>query len=474
MTKSTISTLILFLLLIFSISFYFLANGSDKGVEVFCLFLLAIALITYFFSSKRSFELRGNTFRPSLFLLFGLVIIGCQNIIDLLLGYMQESNVVFISPKIVDKGFAFAISGIISFLLGYVITTNGLKARPDGDRFVSIKLLNYGAAAFFILFVLSLDSSFFSGEDYIESGIIAKSTTNNSEFVLGVLFASVIIQYSINRKGYMTFRQYIFGFPKLFLVVFFSYLVLRFISGARASVLRNVLLLFFSYSFVCRKQPFKTSTIIVFLIVGVVLFSALSFSRGLVGNSFSERYSYGLEHLKNNGSISPPTQELAHSQICNQLIIKELQEKPNSMSYGGNQLRYFIVLFVPNRILNMIWPMPLERQGSAYFLTVQYLGRNATSGLGTTLWADFFLDFGFIGMLLCMGIVGGLFKKIDMLIFSKDKMYSTFSTVMALSLGSSSLYLSRSAFIPLLRLPLYVFIVLIINRSLFRQKGARA
>ena len=87
---------------------------------------------------------------------------------------------------------------------------------------------------------------------------------------------------------------------------------------------------------------------------------------------------------------------MANSQFCDMVAINLFERRREPHLCGVIQLRYLAVIAMPNRILHKVWPVPVEKQGSAYFLTVKERGRNSEMGLGSTIYTDFYVDFGLV------------------------------------------------------------------------------
>lgn len=466
--------IILVLILVLLICNYYVVNTFDEGNLIFILLLSLVALI-YYFKNDNNDKINKHLFRPSFLLMVGLTIIAYQNTIDLLLGNINEYDSMFITPSLINKVLSFASMALVSLIIGYSFTHKPFNCskykNSTRQNNVSINLLVWLSILLFGFFVLSIDSSFFNGEDYIEGGAINKSNTNTSEFFLNICFSAILIQHAINTvRLKISIREYIINLPKVFIIIFVSYLALRLISGSRAPVLRCILLFLFSYVYATRQQPFKNLILIVLIIIGGGLFSIISFSRGIITNNIMDKYADGMELFEQSNSISPITAELAHSQYCNHVAVNEFSEGQDDILFGAIQARYVASIFIPNRILQQIWPAPVSMHGSAYYLTAKVYGENSTSGMGTTLNADFYIDFGIIGMIFCMMLIGVLYKKMDLTLYLPSYYSPSLLTiVLIVSLGSISLYLSRAPFIPLLRTPLFTFILLAVNRLIIFQ-----
>lgn len=470
MYKFWSNSILLFVIGLF-VFFFKTSYGVEENTIITIYILSAVVLFLFYKDKQRSFQGKLKLLHPSLLLILGMLIIAYQNSIDLLLGNYDANYSFFLHQNLISPGVAYASIAIASFVFGYTNTSTPLKHSTTNNQ-APLDILVFLSFAFTLLFLTTIDQDFLTGKTYIESGTLDSSHTNNSEILLGICNAAVIIQYALNNVGRkMTFRQFLSRMPKLFLILLMLYLTLRLISGAREPVIRNGLLLIFSYIYICREQPLKNITIIFIAIIASFVLSIISIGRGVITNDISEKYKTGLTIYETRESFSPTTSELAGSQFCDMIAINEFEKKGNEHLHGAIQGRYLAVILMPNRILNQIWPVDTSMQGSAYYITTIERGSKSEVGLGTTLQTDFYVDFGIIGMIICLIVIGIIFKKIDLSLYSNPNLkYSLLATTLIISISAGSFYLSRSAFIPSLKLPLYTFILLYINSLIYNRR----
>ena len=465
-------TLSISLIIIASIFVGIYGYNYDIGRVVVILCLSISALICYGLNVRNISSIKGRILRPSLLLLFGICIIVFQNIIDLLLGNTDIDADVFGDRSLIMMGVAYGSMAMIAYIIGYISTnTVSSKYRRDIEEPMPLKFLTILSIILSLKFLSTIDASFFTGQAYVESGSILESHTNNSEVLLGICNTAILVQHAINNRGNkMSFREYLWRLPKIFLVLFFLYIILALVRGTRFFAIRDLLLLVFSYVYCCRKQPIRNSIAIVLCVIMSFVLSIISFSRAFVTDDLSAKYSLSLEGFENRKSFSPTTLELANSQFCDMVAINLFERRGEPHLCGVIQLRYLAVIAMPNRILHKVWPVPVEKQGSAYFLTVKERGRNSDMGLGSTIYTDFYVDFGLVGMIICMIFVGFLFKKMDLILYSDiSKSYTIFTIVLLIYVSACAFYLSRSALIPTIRMPLYAYILLKINALVCRD-----
>ena len=468
-TVLTIYFLILVLAVLVGI--FINTQGYDVELTVAILIMSSSAILCYAKDTQRYDTIKKKLLRPSLLLLLGMSIIVLQITVDLLIGNLEIDSNVFYHRSVITKGVSFGAIAMVSYILGGMMAQKPFSYTREPER-VPLTFLTIMSIVFAALFVGSLDAAFFTGQAYIDSGDISETHTNNSEVFLNVCNTALIIQYAINQRGKnLNFVQYVWGLPKPFIAIYILYIVLVLIGGARFPALRDLLLLLFAYIYSTHKQPVNNKMVVILMVAASVMFAMISFSRVFVTGDLSAKYNMGMQGLENSKSFSPTTAELAHSQYCDMLAIDLFEKRDVPFLKGAFQARYMAVNIIPNRILQNIWPVTIDKQGSAYYLTAKDMGLDAEIGLGTTIQSDFYMDFGLLGMIICMILVGVLLKKIDLTIYHKtDSSYGVFVILIVVYLSACAFYLSRAPFVPMFRIPMYAYVLIKINALFFRQR----
>ena len=88
-SKTLLPLIILFLIIL---SRFLFGDINDISFCSFSLIVVAIAIIVYFISQQRS-ELKDWWVRPSNILLFGLLVVNLQYILDLCMGYRSDVTI---------------------------------------------------------------------------------------------------------------------------------------------------------------------------------------------------------------------------------------------------------------------------------------------------------------------------------------------------------------------------------------------
>lgn len=461
--------LILYFLYTFSPTVY--NPGFCTGVLV----LVAIAILTTGFHIKRyTPDIHHRVFRPAYLFFIAFFIVNFQVFIDLLVGNLSPDHRVFVGSDNINKGVIFSSISFISLLYGYICTNKGYKTynRIYYFKNSTIKAIAWLSVVLLWLFIKECGlTNLISGNIYKNLGDINLDTTVRSEVILRILFAAEIIMISYklrNNKTALSAINFVRQFPISFIITYSIYIALRLLSGVRSSVISSLLLIAFAYVFANRSTIRNWIAITTACIMAISL-SIIGIARGQIENySITDKYSVAKEIFSDRmTSISPWTKELANSVFCNQVAIDLAKADPAIFRYGFFQLNYILRFFVPGLILDSAHLIPKEDTSSAIFLTISRYGYDATSGLGTTINADFFLDFGIIGMVFCLFGIGVFLKKIDLTIFANSGMgqLSIMAAAIVIIMSANVVYLPRSALLPALRSAIYTIIFLYILSS---------
>ena len=456
--------LILYFLYTFSPTVY--NPGFCTGVLV----LVAIAILTTDLHIKHyTPNLHHRVFRPAYLFFIAFFIVNFQVFIDLLVGNLSPDHRVFVGSDNINKGVIFSSISLISLLYGYICTNKGYKTynRIYYFKNSTIKAIAWLSVVLLWLFIQECGlTNLISGNIYRNLGDISLDTTVRSEVILRILFAAEIIMVSYklrNNKTALSAINFVRQFPIVFTIIYSIYIALRLLSGVRSSVISSLLLIVFAYVFANRRTIRNWIAITAACIMAISL-SIIGIARGLIKDySITDKYSVAKEIFNDRiTSISPWTKELANSVFCNQLSIDLTETDPSTFHYGLFQLNYILRFFIPGFILDSAHLMPKEDVSSAIFLTISRHGYNATAGLGTTINADFFLDFGIIGMAFCLFGIGVFLKKIDLTIFANSGMgqLSIMAAAIVIIMSANVVYLPRGTLLPALRSVTYTIIVL--------------
>ena len=442
---------------------------------------IIFSILVFILSCQQNIIFKDEWIKPSNIFLFSLLIVNFQYVLDVFIG-LKNVETSFLYPDLVADCALLSSVGITSFVISYVTLLNqggirNLIYKPRDNR-APLKYLSLIHCISFLLWIVNIDiQSFLSGAVYMGSHNRA-DTSNYFELLFNMTTYALLVQILVNNNSIRISKinDFIKLIPKFSLIVVCLYLLLRFFSGDRGPLIFTSMTFF--YAFV-KLSNIKIKLLPIFI---AVFFFATSISvLGIIRNfdsnlSYSEKLSTALDAYMNDGrfedseqTLLPLTEELANSFSCNQIAVHELANGA-PLHYGKYQLFHFLnsIPFVPSFLSRTLSIPGPELSSSTYLTEVKY-GKDPPCGLGTTCIADFYLDLDVIGVMIGMVIVGFLFFKIDLIILNKINSSSVFLILFALVYSSKAVYIPRSAFFADVKILIIIYIILLINRYLFKK-----
>lgn len=199
------------------------------------------------------------------------------------------------------------------------------------------------------------------------------------------------------------------------------------------------------------------------VIVGAFSLTLLNVVRNFrnPNETFSERLTRGLDEMGDiteKRTISPFTHELAKSVNCNYIAVYDINNNITTYKYGGYNISELLVA-VPgmNRVFKTFFDIDLYKFNSNEYLTISCFGKNYLFGLGTTALADFYLDFGILGMILGMFLIGFIYKRVDYYI--NNPVSNILLIICLLKFSSMSIYMPRASLSLILCRIFYILII---------------
>lgn len=164
-------------------------------------------------------------------------------------------------------------------------------------------------------------------------------------------------------------------------------------------------------------------------------------------------------------SILPFTEELAGSYNTFTYVVDNIPQK-HPYFYGTMQLRNigYSVPFL-HHILPFIYSKIDYENSTTSYCTYLIQGINSTYGNGASLLADIYLDFGVIGIIIIMMLIGYFVSLLDYSLFFGKSIYSLLISVICFSY---SIYISRSILVT----PIYYIlpsIMIIYFKNFFKK-----
>ena len=445
----------------------------DETIMCITLFMSLLSVLSYIVTINNDKKMRGQYLRTSYVFFIGFLIVFFQKNVDLVLHYINKSDDVFASDSIICSCALFSLIGLSSFVIGSSIAV--LKLKPFKKvqmtsvpiSFISFqKLLFIFFVALYVYFNLSsiLSGSFIYNEEAMAES--AGSLSNYSVVMIQVLIftilsCNVLTYRNVGNKA--TPLSFIRMNGLIFLVPLIIYLSLVFMTGDRGPILTTVLAYTITYIIATQKK-IKFVTLFLAIFIGSTVLSIIGTVRKS-NNLLTVHEMLSYNNQGNEESILPVTKELADSYNTFTYSVAKVPCQ-HDYFYGMMKLRDlgYSVPFL-YRAIPFIYSKNEHENGSTSYCTCLIQGLNRTYGNGSSLLADIYLDFGLIGIIFVMMLLGFLIVYIDNILFHSTSPYWLVTSVACFSY---SIYLSRAT----LTTPLYYIVpalIIIYSKKFFKR-----
>lgn len=452
----------LFLLLLY----YYNFNTYHKERLVLVLTVASVVVFCFAFKKDSRQELSGQYLRVSNLFLLGFIIVHFQFYIDLVLGNFDLGRQdLIVNNNILVKSAVISSIALVCFCLGYLrkLKRNTLKnnpAIPEEGKSINLNGVKALIVAFFIGFVAVTPSSYFKG------GYSSTELSQLSLYFQSFLILSIIGYLILNTRNlflekrkvsnFLVFIRYN-GVFLTFFIAGFCFLVM--VSGDRGPILQIVLSYLGCYCILNRKK-YNIIFIGSVTILAAFVVSFLAYFRHYegTGNLFDMiRHSSELrsDTVSSKLSFSPSTFELSKS--VRTMHASVLYTEKEAHTYGVFQ-GFQLISIIPGvgQLIMPLFGIQSENLKSAYFLTEQL---DADHGLGTTVVADIWLDFGIAGIMLSFYIFGYFLRKIDEYTYSHLSLNIFWYILIAVFL-SKAFYIGRGTILTIFRDVVFGYILL--------------
>lgn len=455
--------------------FYWGDTVYSSGLMRLNLFLACFSVILFFAMRERSEALRGQGLRAIYLLLIGFLVVHFQIYFDVEFGnYGLFGRDYVISRANLNKAVLISLAGLVSLIIGYVMvqSDNAFEVRREKVTLLSKKvplLLGVINLIFFVSFLVTTDESyFFGGYSDVERSYLSLQ----SEYFLFISISATIVAASYIVRSYewnLSVRGFISSVGRLTITVLTLYLALVLASGDRGPFISMAVMLFGAF-FYAKKAKVNWVLLLVCVVFAAVTVTTLGFVREVQEGGFVDRFKEvrgnAIQH-ESDLSVLKPTHELAIS-------VRALHASLLYVDENGYQLG----LMQLNQLLNII-----PGAGSAFREITNTSGANLKSaeiitsymgsdhGLGTTVVADFYLDFSVIGVVVALFLLGFWMRTLDIKV-SAEHAPSLLVWVCVLVFLSKGVYISRSTVLVLFRDIFFIYALIVgINAFLRSATG---
>lgn len=439
---------------------------------------LIISIITFFIYKKKKVN---NWFSPSYLLLLCIIIVSLQTIINVSIGlapfstYMRPTY----EPYICEATYIGFVS-IISYLIGNCVRVKPVQIETAWRTDYMLTPWLILMTIFFALFVRHIDlASFISGRAYVGSGGYNRTMETSAYYeqlleVSLVIVTAIVTYRNLGKSDKISFRTFFNSYPIVFWIVLMLYVSLRMLSGDRGPVMQSICLLFFSY-LMCSKRRFNLITVVGLIIAAAMFTTLLGIARGGdLNQSFLERVENASLDLEEKTSVLSATQELANSVNTEFIALKASDDSGFEYSYGKYTF-YALIGSIPGSsyVLSKVFNVNLRETMSSEFVTIYHFGSQYNYGLGTSPMAEYYLEFGIVGVIVGFIFLGWLFNHLDLLVIKANARTPIWLILITLKLSSGFMSIPRSSVPSWISKAIYALIIFWVINSVFRLIHSR-
>lgn len=433
----------------------------NKSYQWSMLTLTIVTTVSYFYIRKLEFkEMYWIGIIPTFIL--GYIVVFYQMSILELFGYSVSHmyfNFIWANKTIINHSLGVATLGLLSFYLGTIFVNSSIKskkfyAKNKKVSTTSVAFLLVLAYVFYVLFFLTAGS--------YSSGVYASEDGSGSSVYFYKLFdmslnATIILKVSFissfdNRQ--LTVKEYLLYLGKPLLALLGWHLSFSLFLGDRGPLITLTLITFGLYFI--RWNKINIIYLIVVLYIVSTFMTIIGESRQAVtdsGKGYVERVTDAITddskeksskrfdtHVPFSGTL-----ELATSVNTLNYVLANIPSKYN-YRYGLFQLQYLygIVPGLAGRMTTLLYGNDTKYMNSSMFVTYLVQGNHPSYGNGTSLVADFYLDFGIVGVVVGLFLFGYFIRSNEPRLFFGYQ-YPTFTWIATLDFFSKALYLNRSS-----------------------------
>lgn len=451
-----------FAIMVLSFDMY---NESLLGI----ILLLSSLLFSIPFICKDNKIISTYMFRPFIVFLLGYFIVFFQKYYDLYLGLTSTDDSVFWNKELIIYSLLLSSLGLAALMIGYYGSAcNKQKQKKSTPRIIPAEKLRYLMILATFLVIVFNAKGFINGnysQEELEKNAGGMSNYSSILYVV-VYFALVSLTvYNCRLLKKQRLKDFAneFGFKNIICVLI--YMLLLIVGGSRSNVIIIMTSLVFSLFYI-RNVKIK----FLYIIIGVAIFSyALSFigiTRNLRGKSLAEK-AQAVESVNlERKSISPPTLELAGSLETFNASLDYVPNKHDFL-YGSFHVRN-IVSTIPfsSRVSSHFFDNRKRYQSSDFFVTYIIQGEYYTYGNGTSINADLYLNYGALGIIVGLFILGMIFRKTENHVLLEDTPSLNYIILFLFMMGYALPY-SRNGFLAPINYIMFTYILLYFYKRRF-------
>lgn len=467
--KYLIFSLFLFLPIIYAS----VLSINDILSPKFCLFAVFVNIFI-FLKYQQNSEFKGLWYKPSNVFIFAYLCVNFQYVVDLCLNYRLYDD--FYNPSTVNTMTWLSALGIVAFSIGYYLAPKPKQKYNDEPNVVFGKtIISFIQVLLFALWVLTADvARIAAGLTYGDED----KSTNSFESLfycatIALLVTIIVNKKSLNLKG---FKEFVKSIHPVNWICICAYLLIRLMSGDRGSFMYMLLAIFYTYVMLTNAK-LRMTRIVVAIVGFALLLNLIGIARSsTLEKGFIDRITIAFTDFSSSDArfsertISPLTEELAGSVLCNEIAVNEIDNRHQTLHYGKYTFYQIVqcIPFVSSFLANTL-KIPDDELSSNIMMTDIYVGRHDIYQIGTTVVAESYLDMGVIGVIIMLLFIGYCFKYIDYCICI-DQPTSIVQLCAVLLFASMAIYIPRSTFFIQLKKIIPILVLFFTNKIFYQAK----
>ncbi len=360
---------------------------------------------------------------------------------------------VWMRPEYAAKASSISLAGYGAFLFGYFIQKPKLPPFLMNKRVATMRIELLNTVTYLIAclaigtlgVIFVIDPEFYLAGSYgSNQGETIAAGLKHFLILFKVFYSSSIVldiyRLRIEHNRLNPF-EFLFASNKLVIVLVSVFLLLSFYVGDRGPIIQTLALYGAAYSiFFMRIRLYQFLTI---ALIGVLIMGFMGkFRTREDGLSLALRMEEGKYEFQDSKWYDIPGELGSNVRVLH--VALPIAEQ-RGYFWGLFKLNN-IVSAVPfaSRIVSAVVGPYMSGLTSSHYMTAVIIGPYSRIGVGTTIIADIYLDFGLFGCVILMGLLGGGFAWIENRGFYTNSLYSHTLFMMCVSFA---FYWSRSSYI---------------------------
>lgn len=429
----------------------------NESLNITLTFLILLNVLVFFNRVRKFYS---SWLRYDTLFILGFLIVHFQ--IPFLASFGIEPyrpHLVWSDKNVVNFATWFSSLALLSWMFGFYWYLNR-KQNKYAYKFqtysINYNILKVLLIIFFFLFIFLVGSEFLSGS-YAGSKNWGAGSNYVFSFLQYFIFLNIFYFFKKNEGKLNSKVGFVKALKKniVFVSIIVAYLLIFLLVGDRGPLLQTGLIIFGAFTIYQKRINLKS--FLFFATLGAILFYIISFGRtGDASSRDQNIISEGIENMQQSDGYDNPTEELARSV---RVLYQALDVVPDKHPHlYGLTLAFDLIDVIPfgGSIYINVANLPMMYTTSSYFFTILKKGENFTSGEGSEIIADLYINIGVWPTLLVFLFFGYIISYFSYRAFYTKNHYSV---IVYLILITTSVYISRATFLTPLKTIVWTLLI---------------